>query len=104
MPKAEDEKLYAVRTRKILLISNAIASTSNIIAVGIATGVGVVGENPELVKKAIDYLDVGGLIVTITRLFTDIRFIMKVKEEFINYRLDQQLIETLDNLDRYLCT
>ena len=101
-PEGEDEKMYAVRTRKILLISNSIASASNVIAVDIAAGAGVVGENPDLVKKAVDYLDVGGLIVTITRLFSDTRFIIKVKEEFINAKLDEMLIEELDNLDKYL--
>lgn len=101
-PESEDEKMYAVRTKKILLISNVIASASNLIAVGIAAGVGVVGENPELVKKSMNYLDVGGLIVTIARLFSDLRFISKVKEEFINSKLDAQLIEALDSLDKYL--
>lgn len=101
-PKEDDEKLYAVKTRKILLISNSIASASNIIAVGVAAGVGVAGENPDLVKKAINYLDVGGLIVTITRLFSDTRFISKVKAEFINTKLDEQLIEELKKLDEYL--
>ena len=51
------------------------------------------------VKKAINYLDVGGLIVTITRLFSDVRFITKVKEEFIDSKIDEQnkkLIEMLD--------
>lgn len=101
-PESENEKMYTVRTRKILLLSNAIASASNLIAVGIAAGVGVVGENPDLVKKSVSYLDVGGLIVTITRLFTDIRFISKVKEEFINSKLDEQLNEMLNSLDNYL--
>ncbi len=101
-PEDEDEKMYAVRTRKILLISNSIATASNVIAVGIAAGVGVAGENPDLVKKAMNYLDVGGLLVTITRLFSDIRFITKIKEEFINSKIDEMLIEQLNNLDRYL--
>lgn len=97
-----DCKLYKVRTKKIVLISNVIASASNVIAVGIAAGIGVAGENPEAVKKSLKYLDVGGLLVTITHLFTDIRFISKVKEEFINSKLDAQLIEELNNLDKYL--
>lgn len=100
-PEEEDEKLYAVRTRKILLISNSIASASNLIAVGIAAGIGIAGEDPEVVKKSISYLDVGGLLVTITRLFSDIRFITKIKEEFINSKLDKQLLDELENLDKY---
>jgi len=97
-----DSKSYKVRTKKIILISNVIASASNVIAVGIAAGIGVAGENPELVKRSLKYLDIGGLLVTITHLFTDLRFISKVKEEFINSKLDSQLIEELNNLDKYL--
>jgi hypothetical protein len=97
-----DRKLYQVRTRKIILISNIVASASNLIAVGIATGLGVAGENPEAVKKSLKYLDVGGLLVTITHLFTDLRFISKVKEEFIQSKLDAQLLDELNKLDKYL--
>lgn len=98
----EDEKLYAVRTRKILLISNLIASTSNIVAVGIAAGIGTSTNNSEFVKKSINYLDVGGILITLTRLFSDVKFIAKVKEEFINSKLDEELINQLNKLDKYL--
>lgn len=97
-----DRKLYQVRTKKIILISNVIASASNIIAVGIAAGIGVAGENPDAVKKTLKYLDVGGILVTIAHLFTDLRFIFKVKEEFIKSKLDAQLIEEINKLDKYL--
>ena len=59
-------ELYEVRTRKILLLSNCIATSSNLIFCSIT-------KNP---KK----LDIGGLFVTIGRLFSDIRFITRVKE------------------------
>ena len=101
-PEGEDEKLYEVRTRKILLYSNLIASTSNLVAVGVGAAVGTVSENPDLVKKSISYLDVGGLIVTIARLFSDVRFITKVKEEFIMNRLNEQLRDEIAQLDRML--
>lgn len=97
-PEGEDDKLYEVRTRKILLISNCIATSSNLIAVGIGT----VSENPNMVRQSMKYLDVGGTLVTITRLFSDIHFITKVKEEFINEKLNAQLIEDLNRLDMYL--
>lgn len=97
-----DRKLYQVRTKKIIWISNVIASSSNLIAVGIAAGVGVAGENPEAVKKSLKYLDVGGILVTITHLFTDLRFIAKIKEEIIKSKLDAQLVEELDALEKYL--
>lgn len=81
-----DREFYEVRTRKVLAYSNAIASSSNIITVLIA-------EKP-------DKLDIGGLLVTITRLFTDIRFITKLKDEFINVQLDEGMQRQLDETDR----
>lgn len=67
--------IYEVKTRKILMYSNLIASMSNVIWVGANVMVGN--------KKAIKDLDIGGIIVTMYRLITDSNFIRKVKEEFI---------------------
>lgn len=71
----DEEQFYEVRTRKIILYSNLIASTSNVI-------VSVLTEYYKL-------LDVGGLLVTIGRLITDVRFICKVKDEFVQSKLDE---------------
>ena len=78
-------ELYELKTRKILLYSNIMASSSNVISVTIC-------QNP---KK----LDIGGLIVTISRLFSDVRFITKVKDEFIKNAIDDNLKEQLADLD-----
>ena len=75
--------LYSVKTRKILTYSNTIAAASNVIAVAIGSLVGVVSKNPDLVKRAVNYLDVGGIIVTIKRIITDRKFITDIKKEFI---------------------
>lgn len=80
-----DKDLYEVRTRKILLISNSIASASNIIQT-------VITKNPK-------NLDIGGLLVTLSHLFMDIRFIARIKEEFINQELDKDLINELERLE-----
>ena len=77
--------LYEVRTRKILLISNSIASTSNIIQT-------VITNNPK-------NLDIGGLLVTLSHLFMDLRFISRIKEEFIRQELNKDLIKELKHLD-----
>jgi len=68
-------KLYEVKTRKILSYSNLIASASNVLYVAINSHLGNM--------SALKTLDVGGLLVTIYRLITDIRFIHQVKREFI---------------------
>lgn len=76
--------LYEVRTRKILLISNVIASTSSVIST-------VITRNPK-------NLDIGGLLITITRLFSDIRFMTKIKKEFIESETSTLLEEKLTAL------
>ncbi|AQX53045.1 MULTISPECIES: hypothetical protein [Bacillaceae] len=75
--------MFSVKTRKILSYSNVLATTSNVIAVAIASGIGVFTENPEMVKKSLNYLDIGGILVTIYRLVNDHKFIEEVKQEFL---------------------
>ena len=81
----EKQELYEVKTRKILLISNAIASTSTIINAAIT-------ENPK-------NLDIGGLLNTVSHLWIDIRFITKIKKEFIEAEIQKQFQMELDELD-----
>jgi len=82
VPKDE----FEVRTRKILLISNSIASASTIINAGITS-------NPK-------NLDIGSLLNTVTHLFMDIRFISKIKKEFIESEIGCRLQKELDEIDR----
>lgn len=67
--------LYSVRTRKIIMYSNLIATGSNVLWVG---GNMLAGN-----EGAIKQLDIGGLIVTIKRLMTDTEYIRQIKEEFV---------------------
>ncbi|MFT4105524.1 MAG: hypothetical protein QM657_07185 [Lacrimispora sp.] len=69
------QDVYNVKTRKIILYSNAIASASNIIWVGGNMAFG----NTDSIRQ----LDIGGLIITLHRLMTDTKFIQQVKAEFI---------------------
>jgi hypothetical protein len=82
----EDVDLYKVRTRKILLISNSIASTSSIINAAIT-------KNPKS-------LDIGGLLNTVSHLFLDIRFITKIKQEFVENEISERLQKELDEIDQ----
>ena len=68
-------ELYSVRTRKIIMYSNAIATGSNVLWVG---GNILAGN-----EGAIKQLDIGGLIVTIKRLISDTEYIRQIKEEFV---------------------
>ena len=76
-------EVYAVKTRKILSYSNLIASASNVIAVAVSAVIGSISGNTVLVKKSLNYLDLGGIMVTIYRLISDRNFIYEVKKEFL---------------------
>lgn len=72
---AISRELYSVRTRKIIMYSNVIATGSNVLWVG---GNMIAGN-----EGAIKQLDIGGLLVTIKRLIGDTEYIQKIKEEFV---------------------
>lgn len=71
-----ERKLYEVRTRKILLYANMLSAAGN-------TAVAAFTKDAKL-------LDIGGLVVTVSRLYTDSRFIARAKEEFIQQYLDEE--------------
>lgn len=73
----QEEKLYKVRTAKILMYSNIIAASTNL-------GVVALTEN---LKK----LDLGGIGVAICRTITDIDFIYKIKSEFVFGSFDEMI-------------
>ncbi len=73
--------VYNVRTRKIILYSNTIATSSNLIWVGANVAAGD--------KMQLRNLDIGGLMVTIKRLLTNPTYIRKIKEEFIFGQFNQ---------------
>ena len=73
--KYASRDIYSVKTKKIILYSNTIASTSNVVWVS----ANMLGGN----EAAIRQLDRGGLLVLLRRLTTDTKFIRQVKEEFI---------------------
>lgn len=81
----EDKNLYEVRTRKILLISNSIASTSTIINAMITS-------NPK-------NLDIGSLLNTVTHLFSDLRFIARIKQEFIESEIANRIDKEIAEID-----
>lgn len=73
-----------MRTRKILLISNSIASTSTIIHAG---------SNPK-------NLDIGSLLSTVAHLFLDVRFIARIKREYVEAKIQNGLQAEFEEIDR----
>lgn len=84
--------LYEVKTRKILMWSNIIASSSNAIAVAGMEVAAYFAENPELAKKGWQYLDIGGYIITMYRIVSDTKFIRRVKKEFLEKEWEKLVI------------
>lgn len=82
--KYPNRDLYEVKTRKILSISNAIATSSNLIWVG---GNAWMGN-----EAAWKDLDIGGILVTAYRLVTDIKFINKVKKEYLESEWQKRVV------------
>jgi len=81
-------RLYQVRTRKILIVSNCISSSSNIL---FSAGVAMATNNPiEGAKR----LDIGGFIETVHRLVVDIKFINEIKREYIKDNLKAKILHT----------
>ena len=85
-----DNKLFEVRTRKILLYSNIIATASNVLTVAIGTTTGLTTGNHDLGKTFLKKLDIGGFIVTLHRLKNDKAFIRKIKVDYILNNLEKK--------------
>lgn len=84
--KDESKELFEIRTRKILLISNSIATSSSIVST--------------YITQNVKNLDIGSLLVTVSHLFNDIRFITKIKSEFIQNEIDKRLQAEFDEIER----
>lgn len=76
-------RLYEVRTRRILLYSNLIASSSNIIAAAVAQYMGMDG------KRIADW---GGYLNTLRHLAFDRKFINEVKRDFLKNELYDRIV------------
>lgn len=84
---------YRIRTNKIISYSNLIASTSNVLYVAISAYLG----NEEALKK----LDVGGIIVTIHRLITDLKFRTEIEKEFLEKEFYKKVMGEVNLMEEY---
>ena len=91
--------LNEVRTRKIIVISESIASAVNAVVIGGIEVVAVKTENGKLAQEAVKKLDIGGYISTIIHLFNDIRFISKIKKDFIAKAIEENYRAKLEGIN-----
>lgn len=88
--------VYSVKTRKIIMYSNIIATTSNLIWVG----ANMMSGN----EAAIRQLDLGGLMITIKRLISDKEYIRRIKVEFVLGGFNKMIQGEDLNLDKITFT
>ena len=86
----KNASLTEVRTRKVIIISESIASTVN---AGIGFAAAYTG-NEDLARK----VDIGGYISTVFHLFSDIRFITKIKKDFISKSIEENYQKKLKQI------
>ena len=72
------------------MLSNIIASSSNLIAVSVGTGVGLYSDNPEKIRKSLRYADYGGLLNTICYIISSADFELMIRKEFFNNKIAEE--------------
>ena len=82
--KYPSRSVFEVKTRKIILYSNIIAETSNVISVAIRSLLGDV--------SAWKHLDFGGLLVLLWRIIKDVDFMYKVREDYVSNRFKEVVV------------
>lgn len=80
----QSREIFEVKTRKIILYSNIIAETSNVISVAIR---GLIGD-----ASAWKHLDFGGLLVLLWRIIKDVGFMYKVREDFVSNKFKEIVV------------
>ena len=84
----DDELLYDIRTKKILLYSNTFSSILNVGYVALT--------------KDIKRLDIGGILVTLWNFLTNRPNMERLQLEFINKTLDRELQKEEDEVSQQL--
>ena len=82
--KHQSRDLYEVKTHKILLYSNILAESSNVITVAVRHLMGDV--------CAWKHLDFGGLLVLLWRIIKDVNFMYKVREDFVSSKFKEIVV------------
>lgn len=82
---AGSRNMYEIRTRKILLYSNLIASASNVVVAAIAQSLGMDG------MRVVDW---GGYLNTLRHIAFDAKFIHEIKKDFLKNELYDRIVGT----------
>lgn len=85
--KNEDEALYEVRTRKIIMYSNALATVSDL---ALSLYLAYHGD-----KNAMRKFDLGGYMVTLYQISHSTKVISEIETEFYIHKINQATIDAL---------
>ena len=85
-----DRTLYEVKTRKVILYSNLIATSSNLFQASIRAAC----EDPTAAQS----IDLGGLVVTLYRLMADTDFIRKAKDMYTFGKIEELVEKEMRNV------
>ena len=83
-------EFYEARTRKILLLSNILATVAN---------VSFTTATEQWMK-----LDIGGILVSGARTIQDVAYMTNLEDHFINSQLDSTLAKEIEDIDRHFET
>ena len=83
----EDLKLYSVRTQKIIATSNVLSSTINLAAVSTGAVAGVLSDKPDLIKKSVSHMDIGGYVETLHQIVKSKKLQETIRREFLEQEL-----------------
>ena len=86
-----DKSLYDVRTLKIIDTSSLIAEGINIATVVGTTVAGAYSENPELIRKGVSKIDIGGIISSIGVNIASKNIRYNIMLEYVNAKIDEKL-------------
>lgn len=78
---------YQARTKKVVMYSNLIASSSNVLSTA--------------VNGNVKSLDIGGIIITLYRLFNDSKFIWNLEREYIDSETSKIYDKKMEELQLY---
>lgn len=97
--RGELDSFQTVRSKKIILYSNLIASSLNLaVCVGGGAASSIFLKDINKSKKFFSHCDFGGYVVTLRHLFTDGRFILKVKNDFVLACAQKDFEEKLEHI------
>lgn len=82
-----DVRMYAVRTNKVLAISNAIAAMINSI--------------PSIISRDLNKLDFAGILSTCLSAFSSTKFWIEVKSNYLVSAYKQEIDKQMEMIDRY---